>query len=92
MEKFCILDPNRPSNDISGGAKNSGAIRSAFSECFQSLQNRMVQLQYCAEEDRRCESILGAIIAGNYSSFREQREHLAHLHEKLFGPVDLTAT
>lgn len=89
--KFCIIDPNRPENDISGGAKNSAAIRSLFSEGFQTLQNRMAELQYSAEADRRCQSILGPIIAGNYSSFRLQREHLAHMYERQVGPVDLTA-
>ncbi|KAE8453615.1 hypothetical protein EG329_009126 [Mollisiaceae sp. DMI_Dod_QoI] len=87
--KFCIIDPNQPSNDISGGASNSTAIVKLFSGCYQDLQKRMSELQY--SENRSCETILGAIIAGNYSSFRLQREHLAHVHEKLFGPVDRDA-
>jgi non-canonical poly(A) RNA polymerase PAPD5/7 len=33
------------------------------------------------------ESILGCILAGNYSSFEIQRKHLAHVHEKLVGPI-----
>ncbi|KUJ20746.1 uncharacterized protein LY89DRAFT_579514 [Mollisia scopiformis] len=88
--KFCIMDPNRSNNNISGGARNSPVIRGAFSDCFKRLQERMVQLQYSAEADRRCESILGTIIGGNYSSFRLQREHLAHVYEKYHGPIDLT--
>jgi non-canonical poly(A) RNA polymerase PAPD5/7 len=48
----------------------------------------MGELQYSAE--RRNQSILGCILGGNYSSFKLQREHLAHVHENLYGPVDLT--
>lgn len=87
--KFCIIDPNRSSNDISGGARNSEAIRSLFSECHKILKDRMLSVQY--SPDRHCESILGAIIGGNYSSFKLQREHLAHVHEMNHGPIDLTA-
>lgn len=88
--KFMIIDPNRSSNDISGGASNSGAIVNLFSECYKNLQSRLAHLQYSPE--RRCQSILGSIIGGNYSSFSLQREHLAHVHEHLYGPVDCTAT
>jgi len=47
----------------------------------------MGELQYSA--DRRNQSILECIIGGNYTSFRLQREHLAHVHEQLYGPVNL---
>ncbi|CZR61247.1 related to DNA-directed DNA polymerase [Phialocephala subalpina] len=87
--KFMIIDPNRSSNDISGGASNSGAIVNLFSECYGNLQARLSHLQYSPE--RRCQSILGSIIGGNYSSFRLQREHLAHVHEHLYGSVDPAA-
>jgi non-canonical poly(A) RNA polymerase PAPD5/7 len=48
----------------------------------------MGELQYSA--NRRNQSILGCIIGGNYTSFKLQREHLAHVHEQLYGQVELT--
>lgn len=83
--KFSIIDPNNPSNDIAGGSSNTATIRAAFSEAFKQLQARMGSLQHA--ENRAGASILECIIGGNYSSFKLQREHLAHVHETLFGPT-----
>ena len=47
----------------------------------------MGELQSSA--NRRNQSILGCILGGDYSSFKLQRDHIAHVHENLFGPVDL---
>lgn len=46
----------------------------------------MSSLQYSS--NRQNQSILGTILGGNYESFRLQRKHLAHIHEKLFGPIE----
>jgi non-canonical poly(A) RNA polymerase PAPD5/7 len=86
-EKFMIIDPNKPSNDISGGSTNSTTIRKAFSSAFSELSKRMGQIATSPQESRPNQSLLQCILGGNYTSFELQREHLAHVHEKLFGPV-----
>jgi len=85
IEKFCILDPNNPDNDIAGGSTNTPTIRDCFSRTYNKLQKRMGDLQYSSV--RQNQSILGSVLGGNYESFRMQREHLSHLHERLFGPI-----
>ncbi|KAF4637788.1 hypothetical protein G7Y89_g305 [Cudoniella acicularis] len=84
-EKISIIDPNRSDNDISGGASNTPKIIECFSNAYKDLQKRMGDLQ--SMKERSNQSILGTILAGNYSSFALQREHLAHVHEVLIGPV-----
>ncbi|KAM3086910.1 hypothetical protein ACMFMG_001030 [Clarireedia jacksonii] len=86
--KFSIIDPNRSDNDIAGGSSNTRAIQACFSAAYDALQKRMGELQYSDLEARRNQSILGCILEGNYSSFKLQREHLAHLHETLIGPCE----
>jgi len=85
MDKFSIIDPNRSDNDISAGSQNTPKILQFFSNAYRDLQKRMGDLQ--ASPNRAKESILGCILAGNYTSFDLQRQHLAHVHEKLVGPV-----
>jgi non-canonical poly(A) RNA polymerase PAPD5/7 len=82
-----IIDPNNPSNDISGGSTNSPTIRRAFSIAFNDLSQRIGQVATSPQDNRRNQSLLHCILGGNYTSFELQREHLAHVHEKLFGPV-----
>ncbi|KAH8665879.1 hypothetical protein BGZ60DRAFT_452915 [Tricladium varicosporioides] len=84
--KISILDPNRPDNDIAGGSSNTARILQSFRIAYQDLQHRMATVT--SKEKRSNESILGAIISGDYSTFRLQREHLAHVHEVLLGPVE----
>ncbi|RDW71763.1 hypothetical protein BP5796_07797 [Coleophoma crateriformis] len=84
--KFSIIDPNRSDNDIAGGSSNTATIIKTFSQAYDQLQARMGQLQYA--KDPHCQSILEPILAGNYRSFELQRDHLAHIHDKLIGPVD----
>ncbi|KAL3424418.1 poly(A) RNA polymerase cid14 [Phlyctema vagabunda] len=84
--KFSIIDPNRSSNDIAGGSSNAAVIIKEFSKAFQLLQARMGHLQNA--KDRKHESILGCLLAGDYTTFDLQREHLAHIHEHLIGPID----
>ncbi len=76
LEKLSIIDPNNSENDIAGGSKNTPNILKAFSEAYRELQWRMAELHATPIEQRRGESILGAILAGNYSSFEIQRERL----------------
>ncbi|POS83513.1 hypothetical protein EPUL_004710, partial [Erysiphe pulchra] len=77
LDKFCIIDPNNPDNDIAGGSRNSMAIKRAFQFAYEDLRQRMIELQKKLDNNkRRPQSILSCIIGGNYSSFNLQREHL----------------
>jgi non-canonical poly(A) RNA polymerase PAPD5/7 len=85
MDRFSILDPNRPDNDISGGSSNTRAIMQCFSDAHSALQRRIGQLQ--SQPERAKESILGCILEGDYGSFDIQRSHLAIVHEHTIGPL-----
>jgi non-canonical poly(A) RNA polymerase PAPD5/7 len=86
-DRLCIIDPNNSANDISGGSGNTAAILQCFSQTYSDLQTRMGELQYVSPAGRRNQSILKCILGGNYTSFKLQREHLAHVYEKLYGPI-----
>ncbi|ESZ92184.1 hypothetical protein SBOR_7441 [Sclerotinia borealis F-4128] len=86
--KFSIVDPNRADNDIAGGSSNTPAIQDCFSAAYSALQQSMNTLQNSDLKTRRNQSLLRCVIGGNYESFRLQREHLAHIHERLVGPIE----
>ncbi|ATZ46118.1 hypothetical protein BCIN_01g07800 [Botrytis cinerea B05.10] len=86
--KFSIIDPNRSDNDISGGSKNTPAIQECFSAAYSALQQSMNTLQHADLKTRQNQSLLRCIIGGNYESFQLQRDHLAHLHEQIVGPIE----
>ncbi|KAK3950281.1 hypothetical protein QBC32DRAFT_18854 [Pseudoneurospora amorphoporcata] len=79
-DRFSIIDPNNSENDIAGGSSNTPTIAALFKQAYELLAERMAQLAHSS--DRRNASILEVILAGNYSSFRNQRAHL----EKLAAP------
>lgn len=81
LGRLTIEDPNNPDNDISGGTKNIDLILAAFSRAFDTLQEKMFELHRAVFSERRGQSILGTILAGNYSSYDLQREHLRRVHE-----------
>lgn len=76
MERFSIIDPNNPTNDISGGSHNTFVIRKVFSQAFDALSRRMSELATKPLAERRGQSILAVILSGDYSSFDIQRHHL----------------
>lgn len=76
QDKFSIVDPNNPANDITGGSSNTPTIRQAFADAFRSLQKRMGELSTKSIPDRKDQSILEVIIGGDYSQFDIQRDHL----------------
>lgn len=82
-DRLSIIDPNNPSNDISGGSANMAVIKGQFSHAYKQMTEQLRVLG----ESGRPGSILGEILAGDYSSFRQQRAYLRHVHEKHLGPV-----
>ena len=80
--KICIIDPNRSSNDISGGSSNTPTILRVWAEAYRLLQDRMTYLR--TAEDRQDESILSCILGGNYRSFELQRQHLREVCQELY--------
>jgi non-canonical poly(A) RNA polymerase PAPD5/7 len=85
QHKFSIIDPNNPENDIAGGSSNTAAIRDFFSLAYNSLQSRMGELQYSLK--RKDECLLSCILAGNYKTFKMQRDHLKHIYDTLYDTV-----
>ncbi|KAF7561632.1 hypothetical protein G7046_g2524 [Stylonectria norvegica] len=81
-DRLSIIDPNNSSNDISGGSSNIGAILARFHDAYDVLRERMREIS----REPTKGGILDVIMAGDYSSFRMQREYLRHVHEKHIGP------
>jgi non-canonical poly(A) RNA polymerase PAPD5/7 len=81
VDRLSIIDPNNPSNDISGGSSNTHSILARFDDAYKALRDRMEQVATNGEGN-----ILEVILKGDYSSFRDQRAYLQHVHEKTIGP------
>ncbi|KJR87688.1 DNA polymerase sigma subunit [Sporothrix schenckii 1099-18] len=84
-DRLSIIDPNNPENDISGGSKNTSAIMRAFSDAFDSLQKRMMDLAKLPADARAGQSILSVVLEGDYSTYRAQREYLRELYTRQYN-------
>lgn len=84
-DRLSIVDPNNPENDISGGSKNTSAIMRAFSEAFESLQRRMMDLAKLPIDARAGQSILSVVLEGDYSTYRSQRQYLRDLYVRQYN-------
>lgn len=83
-DRLSVIDPNNPTNDISGGSKNYPQIQACFAESHKDLQDRLLRVSAGETFD----SILEVILGGDYTTFREQRDYLRKLHIKTFGHCD----
>ncbi|KAH6687972.1 hypothetical protein F5X68DRAFT_261286 [Plectosphaerella plurivora] len=81
-DRLSIIDPNNSSNDIAGGSSNAETILYEFHVAERQLRRRMADLMDGDDDGPSPPSILEVLLAGDYSSFRQQREHLRRLHEK----------
>ncbi|KAK8116849.1 uncharacterized protein PG998_005130 [Apiospora kogelbergensis] len=92
MDRLSIIDPNNPANDISGGSSNFSVIRRNFKETYVALQERMAELSWSNGDPKfkvhGQSTILAPIFAGNYSSFKRQRDFLQGLDEEMNAPPD----
>lgn len=82
LGRLSIIDPNNPSNDISGGSSNTDLIFQRFDDAYAALRGKMQEIG----DGKGKGGILDVILSGDYSSFRSQREFLRHVHEKRIGP------
>jgi len=85
-DRLSIIDPNNPSNDISGGSSNFATIAREFSDAYIALRDRMNDVASMPASDRQNASILGVILGGNYKNFETQRIYMRQLYEKVYGP------
>jgi len=85
-DRLSIIDPNNPANDIAGGSSNTRTILAHFAHAHQELTKRMAQL--AQDPNRAGQSILQVIMAGNYSSFENQRKYLELLSKEGHRPVE----
>lgn len=53
-----------------------------FADAYYALRDRMKEVALDPEKG----GILDPILKGDYSSFRQQREYLRHVHEQAIGP------
>lgn len=58
-------------------------IKDQFRSAYDGMSKRLADLGASGEAG----SILSEILAGDYSSFRQQRAYLRHIHEEHLGPV-----
>ncbi|KAF2687170.1 hypothetical protein K458DRAFT_296503 [Lentithecium fluviatile CBS 122367] len=68
-----IQDPNLSSNNISGGSFRVREIFHAFSEAYNELTKRMEAIRHGAVTSN---SILEAILGGNYDAYEDHRAHM----------------
>lgn len=78
--RLLIVDPNNPTNDISGGSSSVRDIFNLFRNAHDALCDRMTVAERANGTEHTPVSILGAIWAGNYESFQVQRARLQELH------------
>lgn len=76
---MCIIDPNNPDNDISGGTKDIGLIFDCFADAYRALKHRLTS-EAMTSSTTNC-SILEAIIGADYDPYFERRNHLRRLFE-----------
>lgn len=72
-EKWSILDPNNPQNDISVGTSSAPLIARCFAQAADELRRSMTMIQASPPEFGDRQSILGCIIGGNYEMHTSQR-------------------
>ena len=71
------MDPNRPTNDISGGSRNITVVFAAFSECYDEIMQAM--------RIPGNKSLLSWMLGGNYSTILWQRQRLRRLYKEKYG-------
>ncbi|KAF2244107.1 hypothetical protein BU26DRAFT_435260 [Trematosphaeria pertusa] len=68
-----IQDPNRPNNNISGGSFKAKQVFDAFAGAHRALKERMDAIRNAGDSHF---SILGALFAGDYTSYEVQRKRM----------------
>jgi non-canonical poly(A) RNA polymerase PAPD5/7 len=75
--RLTVIDPNNPDNDISGGSNKIATVFQCFRTAHSEIQRRLAQIHSGENIE---DSILGVVLAGNYTSFINQRNRLSMLH------------
>ena len=76
-DRLAIIDPNKPSNDISGGSRNVSLIFDRFSRAHEELLDALRSTTRI--------SLLDWMLGGNYENFDWQRNHLRDLYQRRWG-------
>lgn len=79
--RLAIMDPNNPSNDISGGTKEIPLILDAFADSHRKLKGMLTSIA-TSTNARKAHSLLEPVIGANYESYEIQREHLLRLFNR----------
>ncbi|KAK5169782.1 uncharacterized protein LTR77_005760 [Saxophila tyrrhenica] len=84
-QRLTIIDPNNPSNDISGGTRHIPVILDVFKKAHADIQRRLAEISSGKNVE---ESILGCVLGGNYDNFIQQRERLRNVSQgRTFGAM-----
>ena len=78
-DRLTIIDPNNSMNDISGGSRSIDLVMDVFRRARAQLDRRLEEV---GRGQRAGQSILGCLLAGNYSIFEHQRQVLWRTHEQ----------
>ena len=85
-----IIDPNNPDNDISGGSNKIATVFQCFRTAHSEIQRRLAQIHSGENIE---DSILGVVLAGNYTSFISQRNRLSKHHRgQAASPISISET
>ena len=76
-ERLTIIDPNRSSNNISGGTRLIEVIFQCFSDALTTLQSALAQ---ASDSQAGTSSILATILGSDFELYESQRDALYELH------------
>jgi non-canonical poly(A) RNA polymerase PAPD5/7 len=73
IDGLSIQDPNLPTNNISGGSSKAQQVFKAFGHAYHALEDRLSRF------DATGNSILGTILGGNYTIYRDYHDRMRQL-------------
>jgi non-canonical poly(A) RNA polymerase PAPD5/7 len=86
-ERWTIIDPNNPDNDLSVGSSQARLIQKKFSESHADLVRLMKTLDTAGFVLRKGQSFLRLIIGGNYEKVILQRNVMRGVHQTTLDPI-----
>ncbi|KAI2602109.1 hypothetical protein GGR54DRAFT_625737 [Hypoxylon sp. NC1633] len=79
MDRFSIIDPNNPENDIAGGSKHARYIVKHFRWAFQLLTTRIIDLTWGGGDEEYGNELIGPLFAGFYDDIDAHRKQIKQL-------------
>ncbi|KAF2398471.1 hypothetical protein EJ06DRAFT_558303 [Trichodelitschia bisporula] len=87
--KWQIIDPNLPTNDISGGTSGAEKIKNLFSRAYDDITRRMSDLALdLPQEFKEKKSLLVSAFGGYYHDYEMQRKIMLEVSNEPVSPYD----